>query len=191
MPPAGLTQADQATTVAAPDSAFAQSPQTPRSTESKVTHGYTNLIGVALPRIAGRHVIAPPGKCELKAVILIGHAKSASQRLEAIGRDRRVLVPAGQVEHAGTEQRPVTRECHPAGNAQFLAVLEVFDGRDNIAVEAQIADFGVSSLGTDCRVDFIPAERQIVLVQPEAVGEPDEILEANFCPPDDVRTLAG
>src|SRR3546814_4217268 len=54
--------------------------------------------------------LPPPGQAQLEAIVLIGDAKAGANRIEPVGGQGWVLVAVGQVEHAGTEQRPVARE---------------------------------------------------------------------------------
>lgn len=94
--------------------------------EAEVAQGEVKLEGVAALGVAGRHVVAPPGKRDLHAIVLVGRADASAQRLETIGYQRRVFILVGQVEHARAEQRPVLGERDPARQPQLLAVAQVF-----------------------------------------------------------------
>ena len=59
-----------------------------------------DLEGVALLRVAGCDIVAPPGQGEFKAIILIGDTQPGSQGLEAVCGESRILVAIGQVEYA-------------------------------------------------------------------------------------------
>ena len=98
------------------------------SPEPQIPQREIDLVGVALARIAGADKITPPGDTHFQAIVLIGQAKARAQRFEAVRREGRIFGAVGQVEHAGTEHRPVAREGDAARDAQFLAVLKV-DGK--------------------------------------------------------------
>jgi hypothetical protein len=82
-------------------------------------------------------------------------------------------------------------EQHAAGEPQFLLVAQVLDRRVDVPVEAEIAYLDIGLIGTDREVELAPAQRQIVLVEAEAVGDVDQPAVADAGPPDDVGELVG
>ena len=93
---------------------------------------------------------------------------------------------ASEIEHRRPENRPVAMEFPTPGDADFLLVAQILDRGVDIAIEAQIVDPGIGFGGADGQVELVAADRQIVLVQPEAVGEIDEPSELEAGAADDV-----
>ena len=147
--------------------------------------GKIDLESVAAPGIAGRDIVAPPGHRQFKAIVAIGQAEPGAQRLEPVGGIEWVFLPVSQVDDGRPEQRPVARERDAAGGAQFLAILQILD-RGDVAVQPQVADFGISPFISDRRVEFVAPHGEAVLVEPIAPGQLDDVAQAQFGSPDDV-----
>ncbi|PAV92556.1 hypothetical protein WR25_08377 [Diploscapter pachys] len=88
-----------------------------------------------------------------------------ADRIESVGQRQRVFVAIGQVDHGRSERRPETCELDAAGKAQFLAVLQILDFGEDIAVEPQIAGHDIGGARSDRRIHFVAAHGQPVLVE--------------------------
>src|SRR3546814_608327 len=172
----------------------------PRSTRTDTLFPYTTLFrsegdaegeAVAAPRIAGVDIVAAPGQRDRQAIIVIGKAEPVANRLEPVAGAERVLLRARQVDDRRTEDRPVARKGDAAAGAHFLAVLQILGHADDVAVEARIAKHGVGRPAADRRIEFVAADGQTVLVEPEAVGEAQKIPVGDGGAPDDVGGAVG
>src|SRR5207249_3496499 len=101
-------------------------------------------------------------------------AYAVANRLEPVAERQRVFLLASEIDHGRTEHRPVAGELPPAGEPQLLLVAQVFDIRRDVAVESQIAGADVGLLGPVGEIDLVAADRETLLVQPEAVGDVDQ-----------------
>ena len=72
------------------------------------------------------------------------------------------------------EHRPIAQKLPASGQPQLFLVAQILDRRRDVAVEPQIADLGIGQVGADGEVDLVAAEREIVLVDAEAMGDVDE-----------------
>ena len=68
--------------------------------------------------------------------------------------------------------------------------IEIHDTFD-VAVQSQISGFDIGLLRSDSEVDLVAAYREIILVQPEAVGEVDEAAIADAGSSDDIGQPVG
>src|SRR4051794_39312698 len=111
--------------------------------------------------------------------------------LESIRKRERVLIFVGEVEHGRSEDRPVAVEQHSAGQPELLFVAKVLDGRVDVPVESQIADLRIGLFTADGEIDFIAADREIVLVEAVPVGDVDEAAIADPGSSHDIRNTPG
>ena len=105
--------------------------------------------------------------------------------MPAIRGVQRIFVAIGEVDDSRAKGRPVLADGNPPCEPQFLAVLKILD-RGNVTVKSEISNLGIGPRTPDRSVEFVAAERQAVLVDPEAVRELHEIAETHFGTADDV-----
>ena len=142
--------------------------------------------GAALAEGSDLLIVAPPREAKLKAIVLVLNAETVPHRLEPVGERQRIFVLVGQVDHGRAEDRPVALEQHSAGEPEFLLVAQILDRGIDVAVEPQVAELNVGLLGTDREVDLVPADGEIVLVDPIAVRDVDQASVADARPSDEV-----
>ncbi len=126
-------------------------------------------------------VIAPPGQTESKAIVLIlrrraGAAPAWNPSADATaglrrGRSGRPSPTRTSTRNGANCTRPPTRTSSRSRKSSIAGV--------DVAVEAEIAEQDISLLRSNRRVDLVAADREIVLVEPIAVGERDEIADAH------------
>src|SRR3546814_9927006 len=83
------------------------------------------------------------------------------------------------------------RERDAPARPHFLAILQFLAEQQDVAVEPRIADHGIGRAAADRRVEFVAANREIILVEPVAMGEAQEIPVRNRRSSDDVRRAVG
>src|SRR6185295_16825407 len=146
---------------------------------SKAFQTQVKSEGTPLPERPDILIVAAPRQAKLQALVLVGHAQPVAHRGPAVGERQRVFGLAGEVDDARSEHRPVARELHPAGDAQFLFVPQILNGRVDVAVEAKIADLGIGLVRPDGEIELVAPEGQVVLVDPVTMSDVDEPPEAD------------
>src|SRR3989344_5820994 len=162
-----------------------------KPSETEISERDAEREAVAAPRIAGVGIIAPPGKRDRQAFVVECDAQSVAYRFKPVGAAQRIVALLGQIDDRRTEQRPVFRKGDAATRAHFLAVLQVFAQQQDVAVEPRIADHGIGRAAADRSVELVATDRQIVLVEPEAVRQAQEIAIGDRRAADDVRRPVG
>ena len=109
----------------------------------------------------------------------------------SVGQRLRIFVLVRQIDNGRPEDRPISGKLDSPAQSDFLTIPQVLYGRIDIAVEPQIAQHEVGLVCPECCIDFVSADRQIVLVKPVAMGEADKPFELDRCASDNVRCPAG
>src|SRR5438045_1662313 len=124
-------------------------------------------------------IVATPSHAKLQTIILILDSKAVANRLPAVGRRGRILILVGEIDHRGSEDRPIASDEDSGGNAKFLTVAQVLDAGVDIAVELEVADLCIGLAAADRQVDFVPPNGKIAFVDAVAVSDVDKAAVAN------------
>src|SRR3569833_4208554 len=97
----------------------------------------------------------------------------------------------GQVDHGRAEDGPVARYLDARAEPDFRHVAQILDRGVDLPVQLEIADLGIGVAAADRGVDLVAAYREIVLVEPEALGDLEEAAVAHAYAPDIVGEAVG